>query len=176
METPANCQERACHDDITLGATGVEPGSGSIGALNSSPASNVSSDTAVTTAQKNTKDIQGENTNYFAAIAMLAAAPTPSMFKSQVTSFDPAVFWMTETGNCGSTSWLVLGHIWKKGTMVENNPPGKNLEKTEGGQMDFCLDAEAKIGQEEAGQPNFEPIGVLAEKHLEGYKNSCLKQ
>ncbi|KAF4797048.1 hypothetical protein TURU_077962 [Turdus rufiventris] len=94
METLDDCQERARHDDITLGATGGEPGSGSIGAPNSIPASNVSSSTAVTTAQKNAKDIQEENTNYSAAFAMLVVAPTPSMFKSEVTSsFDPAVFW-----------------------------------------------------------------------------------
>ncbi|KAF4805065.1 hypothetical protein TURU_002365 [Turdus rufiventris] len=95
METPADCQERVRHDDITLGATGGEPGSRSIEVLNSSPASNISSDTAVTTAQNNTKDIQEKDISYHPTTTIIAAAPTPSMFNSEITaSFDPALFWM----------------------------------------------------------------------------------
>ncbi|KAF4791168.1 hypothetical protein TURU_133462 [Turdus rufiventris] len=95
METPADCQGRARHDDITLGATGGDPGSGSIEVPNSSPASKISSDTAVTTAQNNTKVIQKKDISYHPAITSIAAAPTPSMFNSEITaSFDPTVFWM----------------------------------------------------------------------------------
>ncbi|XP_032941595.1 uncharacterized protein LOC117010747 isoform X5 [Catharus ustulatus] len=95
METPANCQGRTRHDDITLAATGGEPGSLSIAAPNSSTASNISSDTPVTAAQNNTKDIQEKDVSYHPATARLATVTTPSMFNSEITaSFDPAVFWM----------------------------------------------------------------------------------
>ncbi|KAF4793365.1 hypothetical protein TURU_112102 [Turdus rufiventris] len=94
METSANCREWACHDDITLGATGEKPGSENTKAPKTTPATSNSLNTAATTAL-NTQDTQERNTSRPAATTMPAASPAPSMFRSEViSSWDPAAFWM----------------------------------------------------------------------------------
>lgn len=118
METPVDCRERACHDDILLGVTGDKPSSESRN-INTNipktiPAPSISPGPAVTTAptasphqkprtgqtqettaQINTQDIQERDTSHPAATALQTAAPAPAMFRSEViSSWDLALLWM----------------------------------------------------------------------------------